>query len=90
MFLERIRNIRKIWMLVLSRKVGESIVLPDCQITITVIGVHGNRIRLGISAPKAVSVHRAEVWARVGGEPAGRNSPQPTIALLEANTDSEI
>ena len=55
-------------MLVLSRRLGESIVLPDCQATVNVIGVSGNRVRMGITAPGDVAVHRSEVWARVGVE----------------------
>ena len=55
-------------MLVLSRRPGESIVLPDCRATVTVLGVDGNRVRLGITAPHDVCVHRSEVWARVSME----------------------
>ena len=62
-------------MLVLSRRLGESIVLPDCQATVTVVGVHGNRVRLGITAPHDVCVHRSEVWARVSLE---RSEASPT------------
>ena len=63
-------------MLVLSRKLGESIVLPDCQATITVIGVHGKRVRLGVAAPRGLSVHRTEVWARVCEEDSQRNATE--------------
>ncbi|MEX0938796.1 MAG: carbon storage regulator [Pirellulales bacterium] len=52
-------------MLVLSRKVGESIVLPDCDATISVIAVYGQRVRLGIVAPKSLSVLRNELWVRM-------------------------
>lgn len=55
-------------MLVLSRRPGESIVLPDCRATVTVLAVDGNRVRLGITAPHDVCVHRSEVWARVSRE----------------------
>ena len=51
-------------MLVLSRKVGEKIVIPDCGVTLTVLGVRGNRVRLGIAAPADTVVHREEVWRR--------------------------
>jgi carbon storage regulator len=51
-------------MLVLSRKVGEKIVIPDCGVTLTVLGVRGNRVRLGIAAPPDTVVHREEVWRR--------------------------
>jgi carbon storage regulator len=52
-------------MLVLSRKVGERLLVPDCQLTITVLSVEGQTIRLGISAPAAVAVYREEVWRRL-------------------------
>ena len=61
-------------MLVLSRTLGESIVLPDCQATITVISVHGKRVRLGVAAPRGLSVHRTEVWARVCEEDSQHNA----------------
>ena len=61
-------------MLVLSRKLGESIVLPDCQATITVISVDGKRVRLGVAAPRGLSVHRTEVWARICEEDSQRDA----------------
>lgn len=48
-------------MLVLSRKEGEQIVVPECRLTVTVFGIHGERVRLGISAPSEVRVYRGEV-----------------------------
>ena len=58
-------------MLVLSRKVGESIVIPGSGVTVTVVAVQGNAIRLGISAPPEVAVHREEVWQRIRREGRG-------------------
>lgn len=52
-------------MLVLSRKVGEEIVLPNCGVTIGVVSVNGSHVRLGIVAPPETSVHRKEVWQRI-------------------------
>jgi carbon storage regulator len=51
-------------MLVLSRKVGEEIVLPIHGVTIGVVAVAGKRVRLGITAPPDIKVHRKEVWQR--------------------------
>ena len=51
-------------MLVLSRKIGQRIVVPECEVTVTVLGISGNRVRLGISAPGQTAVHREEVWQR--------------------------
>jgi len=52
-------------MLVLSRKCGEKIVIPDQNIILTVLEVRGDRVRLGIEAPAAVPVHREEIWRRI-------------------------
>ena len=52
-------------MLVLSRKVGEQLVIDD-HIRITVVGIHGNQVRLGISAPRDVAVHREEIYRQIG------------------------
>lgn len=59
-------------MLVLSRKIGERIVVPDSGITLTVVAVRGNQVRLGIVAPPHVAVHREEVWVRLRAK--GRSS----------------
>jgi carbon storage regulator len=53
-------------MLVLSRKVGEKIVLPDCDVTITILKIVGKRIRLGLTAPEGVTIYREEIWRRIG------------------------
>ena len=52
-------------MLVLNRKIGERLVLPELGVTITVLGAKGKRIRLGIEAPTEVCIHREEVWRRM-------------------------
>jgi carbon storage regulator len=57
-------------MLVLSRKIGEEIVLPDCGVTIRVIEANAKRVRLGIVAPAATPVHRTEIWRRICREEA--------------------
>ena len=52
-------------MLVLSRRLGERIVVPDCRLTLTVVAIEGNTVRLGFSAPPEVAVHREEIWQQV-------------------------
>ena len=51
-------------MLVLSRKLGEQIVVPQCRLTITVSAINGNTVRLAISAPAEIDVYREELWRR--------------------------
>jgi carbon storage regulator len=55
-------------MLVLSRKVGERILVPNLNVVLTVVSVQGNRVRLGVSAPADVAVYREELWRQTGRE----------------------
>jgi carbon storage regulator len=52
-------------MLVLSRKLGERILVPSCEMSVTVVAIEGNTVRLGITAPTEVGVYREELWQRV-------------------------
>lgn len=54
-------------MLILTRRVGETVVVGD-EITVTVLGIKGNQIRCGINAPKRVAVHREEIYERIKRE----------------------
>lgn len=54
-------------MLILTRKVGEVLVIGD-EIEVTVLGVRGQQVRLGIKAPKDVSVHRQEIYDKINSE----------------------
>jgi carbon storage regulator len=68
-------------MLVLCRKIGEKIVLPDQEVEMTILEVKGNKVRIGISAPRGVPVYRQEVWKRIEHEqswtPSLANGPGP-------------
>ncbi len=63
-------------MLILTRRVGESIKIGD-KVTITVLGVKGNQVRIGVDAPRDVAVHREEIFERIkteGGDGNGNTS----------------
>jgi len=59
-------------MLILTRRVGEVLVIGD-DVSVTVLGVKGNQVRLGVNAPKDVSVHREEIYQRVQEEKKSEN-----------------
>ena len=54
-------------MLILTRRVGETLMVGD-DVTVTVLGVKGNQVRIGVNAPKDVSVHREEIYERIQQE----------------------
>jgi len=51
-------------MLILTRRVGETLMIGD-EVTVTVLGIKGNQVRLGVKAPKTVAVHREEIFERI-------------------------
>lgn len=57
-------------MLILTRRVGETVMIGD-NVTVTVLGVKGNQVRLGVNAPKDVAVHREEIYERIKREKEG-------------------
>ncbi len=57
-------------MLILTRRVGETLMIGD-EVTVTVLGVKGNQVRIGVNAPKDVSVHREEIYERIRREREG-------------------
>lgn len=57
-------------MLILTRRIGETIIIGD-NVHITVLGVKGNQVRIGVNAPKDVSVHREEIYQRIQNEKTG-------------------
>jgi carbon storage regulator len=71
-------------MLILTRRVGEAVVIDE-EVTVTVLGVKGNQVRIGVNAPKSVSVHREEIFERIrneriaAGVPAEEESPLAAV-----------
>jgi carbon storage regulator len=63
-------------MLILTRRVGESVVIGE-DVVVTVLGVKGNQVRIGINAPKTVAVHREEIFERIKNGRGGGDSPAP-------------
>jgi carbon storage regulator len=69
-------------MLVLSRKKNESIVINN-DITVTVVEIRGDKVRLGIVAPKEVPVHRQEVWEAIHNKEQPPSTPAPVVVNNE-------
>ena len=64
-------------MLILTRRVGETLMIGD-SVTVTILGVKGNQVRVGITAPKDVAVHREEIFQRIGREAAAQSPDKST------------
>lgn len=54
-------------MLILTRRVGETVMIGD-SVTVTILGVKGNQVRVGVNAPKEIAVHREEIYERIKRE----------------------
>ena len=66
-------------MLILTRRVGETVMIGN-DVTVTVLGVKGNQVRIGINAPKSVAVHREEIYERIQREQQGQgDAPAPDL-----------
>ena len=59
-------------MLILTRRVGETLMIGD-DVAVTVLGVKGNQVRIGVEAPKEIAVHREEIYERIMREKQGQN-----------------
>ena len=72
-------------MLILTRRVGETVMIGN-EITVTVLGVKGNQVRIGVNAPKDVAVHREEIYDRIKREEDGE--PQVTNSNVKVIDDA--
>jgi carbon storage regulator len=70
-------------MLILTRRVGETVMIGN-EVTVTVLGVKGNQVRIGVNAPKDVAVHREEIYDRIKREEDGHPGVQtPTTKVSD-------
>jgi carbon storage regulator len=77
-------------MLILTRKTGETVMVGD-DVTVTVLGVKGSQVRLGVNAPKEVSVHRKEIYERIKTEKqAMSNRRLRLVDRRQSNAVSEV
>ncbi|MGH8593781.1 MAG: carbon storage regulator CsrA [Gammaproteobacteria bacterium] len=72
-------------MLILTRRVGESVMIGD-DVNITVLGIKGNQVRLGVNAPKEIPVHREEIYQRIQQEKnKAQEEASPSVGADSAN-----
>lgn len=74
-------------MLILTRRVGETLMIGD-EVSVTVLGVKGNQVRIGIQAPKSVAVHREEIYKRIQREKEQHREQEQPSGSNEENAEA--